>query len=198
MQNAVPDQIADMKRTLRQIAGLSESDARGLPGAFYASPEFFQYETETFLKRAWHCLGRADEIPETGDYFTTRLLDEPLLVVRGEERSMAVPYVHSVRVERGELLEARLDTGERRLDVEPAEREVAGPQAATCLEWPEQSGVAAQATCRLDQPPVGRCDPARDECEAPRRTSGVERAGAADACHENPSTRVTGLCVPHR
>ena len=83
-------EIADMQRILRQIASLPESDARGLPGAFYTSPDFFRYEAENFLAKEWHCLGRADEIPEPGDYFTTKLFYEPLLVIRGDDGEIRV------------------------------------------------------------------------------------------------------------
>ncbi|MGB0865130.1 MAG: aromatic ring-hydroxylating oxygenase subunit alpha [Granulosicoccaceae bacterium] len=38
----------------------------------------------------WHCLGRADEIAQTGDFFTTELLGEPLLVVRDEAETIRV------------------------------------------------------------------------------------------------------------
>lgn len=77
--------IAAMNETLRAVAALPEHGAQCLPGRFYTDPDYFRYEVETFLAREWHCLGRADEIPKPGDYFTTRLFDEPLLVVRGDD-----------------------------------------------------------------------------------------------------------------
>ena len=47
-------------------------------------------ETRTVLRSGWHCLGREDEIPNTGDYFTAQLLNEPLLVVRGDDGNVRV------------------------------------------------------------------------------------------------------------
>ncbi|MBY6262732.1 aromatic ring-hydroxylating dioxygenase subunit alpha [Azospirillum sp. 412522] len=79
-----------MNDTLRAVAALPEHAARCLPGRFYTDPDYFRYEVETFLSKEWHCLGRADEIPNPGDYFTTRLFDEPLLVVRGEDGAVRV------------------------------------------------------------------------------------------------------------
>ena len=57
----------------------------GMPGAFYTSPEQFTWEKKTVLQHGWHCLGRMDEVPEPGDFFTVQLLDEPLIVVRGDD-----------------------------------------------------------------------------------------------------------------
>jgi len=60
--------------------------ARALPAEFYRSSAFFAFERDSLLRREWLCVGRSDQIPEPGDYFTTTLLDEPLLVVRGDDR----------------------------------------------------------------------------------------------------------------
>lgn len=81
----MPDVIESMNETLRAVAALPEHAAQCLPGRFYTDPDYFRHEVEAFLSKEWHCLGRADEIPGPGDYFTTRLFDEPLLVVRGDD-----------------------------------------------------------------------------------------------------------------
>lgn len=94
--------IAAMSKTLRAVAALPERDARCLPGRFYTDPDYFRYEVESFLSKEWHCLGRADEIPNSGDYFTTQLFDEPLLVVRGDDG--AVRVLSNVCRHRGMLL----------------------------------------------------------------------------------------------
>jgi phenylpropionate dioxygenase-like ring-hydroxylating dioxygenase large terminal subunit len=78
-------QTAQMDRQLARIASLSEAGAHGLPGTFYTSEEYFKYEVEQLLSKEWHCLGRIDETKRPGDYFTTHLLNEPLLVVRGHD-----------------------------------------------------------------------------------------------------------------
>ncbi len=82
--------IAAMTETLHRIAALPEEAARALPGAFYTDPDYFRHEVDTVLSRQWHCLGRADEIARPGEYFTTRLFDEPLLVVRGQDGAIRV------------------------------------------------------------------------------------------------------------
>ena len=90
MQLVQKQHIAGMNETLRHVASLPEAEAQCLPGWFYTDPRYFDFEVKTFLSSEWHCLGRADEIPEPGDYFTTQLFDEPLLVVRGEDGQVRV------------------------------------------------------------------------------------------------------------
>ena len=77
--------VTDMLHKLHEIAGLAEDQAQCLPGQFYTNPDFYQYEVQTLLKKQWHCLGRADELANPGDFFTTHLFEEPLLVVKGDD-----------------------------------------------------------------------------------------------------------------
>ncbi|WP_425407228.1 aromatic ring-hydroxylating oxygenase subunit alpha [Hwanghaeella sp.] len=77
--------IASLSTILQETASLPETQAQSLPGVFYTDPDFFRYEVDRFLSKEWHCLGRADEIPNPGDYFTTKLFDEPLLIAHGED-----------------------------------------------------------------------------------------------------------------
>lgn len=74
-----------MLAQLHEIAALPEEQARCLPGRFYTCPEFYRLEVESLLKKEWHCVGRVDELPEAGDFFTTQLFEEPLLLVRGDD-----------------------------------------------------------------------------------------------------------------
>lgn len=74
-----------LRDRLQDLAALPADRPMGMPGAFYTSQEQFEHEARTVLHRGWHCLGRIDEVPEPGDYFTAQLLSEPLLVVRGDD-----------------------------------------------------------------------------------------------------------------
>ena len=76
--------------TLEQINGSDYQHARSMPVEFYTSPEFLEYEKEYLFRRQWACLGRVEELPTPGDYFTTELVGEPLLVVRTDDRSICV------------------------------------------------------------------------------------------------------------
>jgi Rieske 2Fe-2S family protein len=53
-----------------------------LPRRFYADPDFYRAELERFYFNRWICAGRADQIPNAGDYFTRSLADESVIVTR--------------------------------------------------------------------------------------------------------------------
>lgn len=77
-----------MSQPLREkliTAAASPADGpTSMPGGFYTDPDLFAWECETVLLTGWHCLGRADEILNDGDYFTQQVLNEPLLITRAE------------------------------------------------------------------------------------------------------------------
>jgi len=58
--------------------------ASALPPHCYTSKEWYDREVETIFLKEWLCAGRADQVEKPGDYFTIRLLGEPLIVVRDE------------------------------------------------------------------------------------------------------------------
>jgi glycine betaine catabolism A len=53
-----------------------------LPRRFYADPDFYRAELERFYFNRWICAGRADQIPDAGDYFTRTLGDETVIITR--------------------------------------------------------------------------------------------------------------------
>ena len=57
------------------------SSAPMLPAACYTSTEFFEFEREAVFARSWICAGRAEQIPNAGDYLALNVAGEPLLVV---------------------------------------------------------------------------------------------------------------------
>ena len=83
--------IEAMRRDLRAFAHPHPGAPRGLPGAFYTDPDFFEHEKRTILADGWHCLARGDEIPNDGNYIALKLLDEPIILVRhkGEVRALS-------------------------------------------------------------------------------------------------------------
>jgi len=85
--------VTQMRETLAACAAADADAPLGLPGQFYTNPAFFDYECQTVLRNGWHCVGRADEFPEQGDYLTLNLLGEPLIVVRDGEDIKALSNV---------------------------------------------------------------------------------------------------------
>ena len=58
------------------------------PGA-YTSPALLDLEIQKLFAEEWICVGRVEEIPSEGDYFTITVAGEPLLVVRRAAGSRA-------------------------------------------------------------------------------------------------------------
>jgi glycine betaine catabolism A len=66
--------------------------ARLLPGRAYHDEAIHEWERRNILSSDWVIVGRADEAPDPGTYFTTELDGEPLLVVRGRDDQLRAFY----------------------------------------------------------------------------------------------------------
>ena len=60
-----------------------------LPPEIYTSEEFLAFERQALFEREWCCVGVASRIPETGDWFTTTVSTEPIIVARQRDGSVA-------------------------------------------------------------------------------------------------------------
>jgi len=56
-----------------------------LPGRDYHARDVFELEREKVFFREWFYAGRADHAPEPGDFLTTDVVGESILVVRGKD-----------------------------------------------------------------------------------------------------------------
>lgn len=71
--------------------------AETLPPELYTSPDVLEFEREALFAREWLCVGRAERIPNVGDWFTTTICDEPIVVTRdkaGEIRALSAVCQH--------------------------------------------------------------------------------------------------------
>jgi nitrite reductase/ring-hydroxylating ferredoxin subunit len=59
--------------------------AETLPPACYTDPGFYEFEKEALFAREWLCVGRVDWVKEPGDFFTTQIVGEPIVVTRNRE-----------------------------------------------------------------------------------------------------------------
>ncbi len=75
-----PDLLASLDASVDSVEAAST-----LPPVLYTSNEVFAFEKEAVYTREWLCVGRAERIPNAGDWFTVTIMDEPLIVVRDRE-----------------------------------------------------------------------------------------------------------------
>lgn len=69
------------------FAGLSSStlplgDAETLPPECYTDRDFYEFEKDAVFRREWLCTGRESWVSKPGDYYTTAIAGEPIIVVR--------------------------------------------------------------------------------------------------------------------
>jgi choline monooxygenase len=56
-----------------------------LPARLYSDQSVFTAEKDKIFFRTWQVVGHASQVADPGDYFTTELLGEPLIFVRGTD-----------------------------------------------------------------------------------------------------------------
>ena len=62
------------------------------PSPWYFDPGIAHLEQESVFAATWQVAGRADQVAKRGDFFTTDLADEPILVARGDDGVLRAFY----------------------------------------------------------------------------------------------------------
>jgi phenylpropionate dioxygenase-like ring-hydroxylating dioxygenase large terminal subunit len=94
---------------LRAAVAVPFAQARAMPKSVYTDPGFTALEEEHIFRRDWLCAGRADALPNPGDYLTMQIAGEPVIVLRdadGRLRAMSNVCRHRMST----LLEGRGNT----------------------------------------------------------------------------------------
>lgn len=71
--------------------------AEALPPECYTSADFYEFEKQAVFDREWLCTGRESWVSNPGDYFTTAIVGEPIIVARtlkGELKAMSAVCQH--------------------------------------------------------------------------------------------------------
>jgi phenylpropionate dioxygenase-like ring-hydroxylating dioxygenase large terminal subunit len=121
--------MVSTKRALRSLGpvGLEElkisdrsfESSRMLPASCYTDQSFFEEELEAVFCREWLCVGRADQVPNPGDFFTITMAGEPLIVVRNKKG--AVNVLSAVCRHRGMIITAPANRPEPEWTAPPPE-----------------------------------------------------------------------------
>ncbi len=82
--------VGEIRDALSAIKSTPIDEARVMPAGYYSSEQFAELEAEYVFRKDWVCLGRADEVAEPGDFYTTDLVGEQLLVTRGKDNAVRV------------------------------------------------------------------------------------------------------------
>ncbi len=94
---------------LRANVSVPFERARAMPKSVYTSAEFAALEVRHIFARDWLCAGRAESLPNPGDYLTMIIAGEPIIVLRdrgGDIRAMSNVCRHRMSV----LLDGRGNT----------------------------------------------------------------------------------------
>jgi len=73
----------------------------------YHDPAVYAKEVEAIFKRAWYMVGRAEQIPEAGDFFTCDLPTFRLEILVCRDRNGGINAFHNVCSHRGNVVEHR-------------------------------------------------------------------------------------------
>jgi choline monooxygenase len=82
--------MADLPNSLHIEADISR--AWTLPASCYFDPSVLASEKEKIFSRTWQVVGHQSQVSNPGDYFTTELVGEPLLIVRGADGELRAFY----------------------------------------------------------------------------------------------------------
>lgn len=75
-------QLEELLAQLKVLADKPLDQSTGLPRGVYTSEEFLRLEEKEIFYNQWVCAGRADSIPNPGDYLTHHLAYQPVTVMR--------------------------------------------------------------------------------------------------------------------
>ncbi len=73
---------------LRANVALPFERAQAMPKSVYTSPAFAELESRHIFAAEWLCAGRAEALPNPGDYLTMEIAGEPVIILRDRDGSL--------------------------------------------------------------------------------------------------------------
>ena len=129
---AASDRCFTMNQYTFQTAGDDlEHRSETLPARYYTDPELFRREMESFFFEGWICAGRADSIPNPGDYFLREIAGESIIIVARRRRCSGKPFITYAAIAVRACVQRRRVLSQGASDA----RIMAGPTGLTAAFW---------------------------------------------------------------
>ena len=64
------------------------AEASTIPSAWYTDERIFELEKETIFSHSWQFAARIDQLNKPGDYVTSEIAGEPIVVIRGSDNKL--------------------------------------------------------------------------------------------------------------
>lgn len=82
-----------MSASLKEIINSYDSTAQldhafTIPAAWYTDQRLFELERKTVFANSWQMVGRGDQVDGPGAYLTAEVGDDPLVIVRGDDKTL--------------------------------------------------------------------------------------------------------------
>nr|WP_309504167.1 Rieske 2Fe-2S domain-containing protein [uncultured Roseovarius sp.] len=77
--------VSELLEAVARNAALPDELAEATPPQVYTSPEFLELELDEIFNHEWFCVGREDEYENPGDYRTTTIGRDPVIVLRDRD-----------------------------------------------------------------------------------------------------------------
>lgn len=73
---------APIDATELELAAKPPLESFTFPPHYYTSPDIYEIELDHLFAKAWQCVGRVEDVPNVGDFFTREIGPECVIVVR--------------------------------------------------------------------------------------------------------------------
>ncbi|MDP2506018.1 aromatic ring-hydroxylating dioxygenase subunit alpha [Oceanobacter sp. 3_MG-2023] len=77
-----PKPVGELVAALRENCDLDFTNARAMPPEVYTSAQFTDLEQNNIFRKQWLCVGHVSRLPNVGDYLTSTIGDQPVVVLR--------------------------------------------------------------------------------------------------------------------
>src|SRR5437588_12004147 len=68
------------------------AEASTIPAPWYVDPRIAELERLNVFSKTWQLVARTDQLQKPGEFVTTRLAEEPIVVVRGSDGTLRAFY----------------------------------------------------------------------------------------------------------